>query len=343
MQLSQVPTFYLPQIKSTLQENGVLVKDWLVASGLTEEQIAVHQGHIPVNKYLSLINNAVRMSKLPDIGLQVGNKLNIGSHGLLGFSLLNCQDLEQALDLLERYLCTRTPILKVHVERADDEVRLVLNVPNYVGEVYRSFIETATLGIYNLVNYLIPNAEAVTAVSFDYAAPSYSTAYAKYFDCATQFSAPICAITLNPEIVHRHFATDDPIALQQAKVSFEAEKQALQALSWDNNVTDKIYNLLYQERHHFPDLEDIAAKLCITSRTLHRRLVAEGSSFRQILHAVKAKLARQYLATSLHTVADISDLLGYDNVANFRRAFKQWEGVTPQQFRQDVHNEHTLP
>lgn len=342
MQLSQVPTFYLPQIKTTLQENGVLIQDWLVASGLTEEQIAAHQGHIPVNKYLSLINNAVRMSKLPDIGLQVGNKLSIGSHGLLGFSLLNCHDLEQALKLLERYLCTRTPILKVHVEDSEHGLRLILNVPNYVGEVYRSFLETAALGIYNLINYLIPNTAAVTAICFDYAAPTYLASYNRYFDCVTEFSAPTCAITLRQEVVHRHFATDDPIALQQAQVSFEAEKQALQALSWDNNVTDKIYNLLYQERHHFPDLEDIASKLCITSRTLHRRLVAEGSSFRKILHAVKAKLARQYLSTSIHTVAEISDLLGYDNVANFRRAFKQWEGVSPQQFRQDVHNKHTL-
>jgi len=45
-------------------------------------------------------------------------------------------------------------------------------------------------------------------------------------------------------------------------------------------------------------------------------------------------LAREYLAATELTVAEIAHLLDYSVTVNFRRAFVRWNGVAPSEYRQ---------
>jgi AraC-like DNA-binding protein len=67
----------------------------------------------------------------------------------------------------------------------------------------------------------------------------------------------------------------------------------------------------------------------MTPRTLHRHLVREGTSFRQVLEDVRHTLALEHLQTGQLTIAEIACALGYTDLANFRRAFRRWEGEAP--------------
>ena len=71
----------------------------------------------------------------------------------------------------------------------------------------------------------------------------------------------------------------------------------------------------------------------MTSRTLHRRLIDEHSSYREILEEVKQSLAISYLSNTSMTVKEIAYFLGYDDDRNFSRAFRRWRGMSPSQFR----------
>jgi len=84
----------------------------------------------------------------------------------------------------------------------------------------------------------------------------------------------------------------------------------------------------------FPSQEAMAAELHISVRTLRRRLNDERITYRDIVAEVRYELARRYLSTSELTVGQIGDLLGYDDTANFRRAFKRWSGKTAQAWRE---------
>jgi AraC-like DNA-binding protein len=85
----------------------------------------------------------------------------------------------------------------------------------------------------------------------------------------------------------------------------------------------------------FPDIDYVAQKLHMTSRTLRRRLAAEGSSYQQILADVRYALAREYLATSSLPLEEIASMLGYSSPGNFTYAFKRWHGSPPRQYRQE--------
>lgn len=81
-------------------------------------------------------------------------------------------------------------------------------------------------------------------------------------------------------------------------------------------------------------IEKAAVKLAMSPRTLQRQLAKESSSFQVILNRTRKELAQHYLAHSTISTGEISYLLGYQDSNSFLRAFKEWTGVTPGQYRQ---------
>ncbi len=74
----------------------------------------------------------------------------------------------------------------------------------------------------------------------------------------------------------------------------------------------------------------VARDLAMSTRTLQRRLSAEGTTFRRILNATRRSLALHYVSESDLSAGEISFLLGYEDTRSFYRAFHAWTDQTPQ-------------
>jgi AraC-like DNA-binding protein len=81
-----------------------------------------------------------------------------------------------------------------------------------------------------------------------------------------------------------------------------------------------------------PTVEQIAAELGLSARSLHRQLSAEGTSYQRVLDGLRCDEAiRQTLQR--RPFKAIAAAVGFADSRGFRRAFKRWTGTTPQQFR----------
>lgn len=80
-------------------------------------------------------------------------------------------------------------------------------------------------------------------------------------------------------------------------------------------------------------MADVAFKLAMSSRTLHRRLKEEGTTFQTVLDELREELARHYLSVSEYSSTEIAFLLGYEETNSFYRAFRVWTGQTPEAVR----------
>lgn len=80
-------------------------------------------------------------------------------------------------------------------------------------------------------------------------------------------------------------------------------------------------------------LEQAAAFLGISQQTLHRRLLAEGTSFQTIKDSLRRERAISLLLEGGSSVEEISARLGFGEARSFTRAFKLWTGVSPRQYR----------
>lgn len=80
----------------------------------------------------------------------------------------------------------------------------------------------------------------------------------------------------------------------------------------------------------------VARALDVSTRTLSRRLAAEGTSFRHILDQARCELAMALLHDGSLSVGDIAFFLQYSEPAAFHRSFRRWTGQTPRAFRQGL-------
>ena len=80
-------------------------------------------------------------------------------------------------------------------------------------------------------------------------------------------------------------------------------------------------------------LDAVAQTLGISSRTLARRLTAEGLSFGEILDQLRSDLAAHYLREANLSISQIAWLVGYQGVSAFSRSYKRWTGMNPKRMR----------
>lgn len=80
-------------------------------------------------------------------------------------------------------------------------------------------------------------------------------------------------------------------------------------------------------------LSAVGKRLAVSTRTLHRRLKAEDTTFGEVLNRTRESLARHYVVNDDMSVQQITFLLGYDEPSSFYRAFQGWTGQTPSEFR----------
>jgi len=67
----------------------------------------------------------------------------------------------------------------------------------------------------------------------------------------------------------------------------------------------------------------------------------EGTSFRTLKDSSRQAAAIRFLAATDLSLADIAELLGYDEPSAFFRAFKRWTDMTPTRYRADTRSGET--
>ncbi|QAY77580.1 AraC family transcriptional regulator [Sphingosinicella sp. BN140058] len=82
-----------------------------------------------------------------------------------------------------------------------------------------------------------------------------------------------------------------------------------------------------------PEVAAVARDLGTSERTLQRRITDEGGSFRALVQEARQELGRKLLSEPSADIAEVACILGFQDITSFYRAFRSWEGVTPQAWR----------
>jgi AraC-like DNA-binding protein len=85
---------------------------------------------------------------------------------------------------------------------------------------------------------------------------------------------------------------------------------------------------------HRPSMDVISEALHMSPRTLQRRLQETGSSFQRVLDEARHSMARYYLSNSVLELNEAAYLLGFEDPNSFGRAFRNWEGMPPSDWRE---------
>jgi len=326
----RLPVHYIRHVAQQLGQMGVDVKGWLMRSELSERRLNEPSFAIGFPVFRQLVLDALALSHEPALGLLVGERLGVNSHGIVGYAALSSVTLRQALEVLERYAPLRSSLFAVSHSLHHAEVRLHLIEAQPLGDIERPLLEAVMLSIKNIVDSMSMGSCPVSSVAFPFQAPGYARLARDLFRCDVRYGQSWAGAIVPNETLDVPLKMADPEAFREAALICQRELEKLEA---NESMAARVRRLLLETQSGFPSLQVTARLFHMTPRTLHRRLLEEETSFHEILEDVRHTLAVEHLKSGRFGIEEIAYKLGYSDLANFRRAFKRWESVPPSAYR----------
>jgi AraC-like DNA-binding protein len=282
--------------------------------------------------WASLLELAAAELQRPDFGLRLG-KLQGGGKvfGPMGVVMMNSNTFGEALEYVARHGPAHSLAARVRLERdeasgglfAGHEI-LVDKLPNK-----RQAIEQLLLlGHLNAVESTGGRAR-VREVRFRHQPLSPLRTYRRYFGCDVRFDQKEDGVVYSERDLRCRIVEPDARLYQEATSFIDAKFARL-----DPPMHAKVRAIVLQ----LMGLEDcgnarVAAELGLHTRTLHRRLKAEGKSFEAIKDEVRRDVALSYLTETDLPLTVIAEKLGYAEHSVLTRSCARWFSASPSRVR----------
>lgn len=286
---------------------------------------------LTITDNFTVLRNGLEISGDPTIGLRLGKLLHISTHGQMGVAAFTSENLSDAISSLCRYIGIRAPFLFIDQDKSDNYLVLTIRSTLEADTTVNTLLtELICLVIQELIEFILTRNLTEGRFKFNYPEPDYVATYRESFHSPVQFNCEEVQVLIPSNLLNTPCPTADKDAYELA---VKLCKNTLEKLRGDTSITAQVKRILFSKPTGMVSQEDVARQLCITPRTLIRRLKLEGSNYRELQENAMEELAQSYLNNKKMSVEAIAAILGYSDTANFRRAFKRWTGLTPQQYR----------
>lgn len=259
------------------------------------------------------------------------NTASLAGAGTLFQLLLCCETLYDAFRLGCRYSSVATDVCAFSFHERDHHVDLIVT-PNPDVRVSLEQLEVAVFVPSRYQRLSPANRSPVLVEAMFRHEPRFAPAqYEAHFGCPVRFGAQHNGMRLARAALDMPLAGAD--ANRQAYCRSIVDRYECQSLAV-GNLVERV-QLLFMQRMAFgePGVDDIAALLAMGRRTLQRRLLEEGSSWRDATDAARLRVARRELDNPARPLHELALLTGYADTRAFLRAFRRWTGLTPSQYR----------
>ncbi|HIK74522.1 MAG TPA: AraC family transcriptional regulator [Alcanivorax sp.] len=262
----------------------------------------------------------------PALGVAVGRTITPRHFGLLGYAVLNCADLGQALARMERYHRLIYDVNPARIEVHGDRVEVRWGVER--GLSGQLVDETGIAAVVQITRDLTGEPQLVERVCFVNPPPADTGPHERFFGGEVRFNQPETVIRVPLEYLAL------PLREPDANLLAILDRQAEALLARQGEAVDPLEGQLARlMRERRPTLEALAAANHLSVRTLQRRLSERDDSFQALLARTRYRLAREYLRDPRLELTEVAALLGYSEHSAFTRAFRHWSGESPARWR----------
>lgn len=288
----------------------------LQAAGLQTKDLEDPAGFIKGEQFQTLLYHLIRISQDPLLGLNSGQYVHPGSYNVLGFIIMSCATLKEAVSLIAPYekvvgdmgVTTLEPwqngkneqiAIRWHCQYPEPLVR-----PHMVDNVFASWVHFS--------RWLADQSEAAPLkVLLERPRPEveYLAAYNGFFRCPVLFDQPFNALIVDESLLNTALRQPD---LNLRKTLEQHASQKILSLNEEIALSVRVRDEIKHQLEMGLTRQDMVAEaLGMTSRTLQRRLGEENSSYQTILDEVRQEVAKSLLSHSEKSISEIAISLGF--------------------------------
>lgn len=302
--------------------------------GLDPDTPADPKTMVAAATYYGLLERIAEDIDVTDLPLRTGASMRCDNYGALGLAFKAAPTLRGSFSRVARFALLWTSVVEYELLSHEEGVwfcllrsgprRLGLRLSNEATLASATAIsrEVSSTGLFSPVE-----------VHLIHPAPPVSTHHEAYFGCPVVFGSNRDALLISKETIDRPNKLGDEGITQFLLGHLERElAQASGMKSLKNTARAVIARALSEG---LPKMEDVARRLGMSVRSLHRRLAEDGLTFQTLAEDTRRELAMGLLRDEQHSIAEIAFLTGFSEQSSFTRAFKRWVGDTPAKYRKE--------
>lgn len=321
-----IPAHHLPVALIDLaRSRGIDTHHLLRGCELFYDDILTGRILISPGQFLRLLANAQRLLDASDSSFLFGQRLWPGHYGAASHLLEQSDHLLQALEHINEYRALLSPLLTPVLHLDEHYLHLHWRDSCSAGELMPFLLEASMTAVTALARRQ-QNERLPWRFQFAYSEPDHVEQYWVHLGDALSFDRPSTVMSVPREYVVRPWANAGSTG---ALIARKACDEQLQAWGWKASFLDELHDYLSGHIHQPLSLERVATAFSTSPATLKRKLGKHGTHFQERLD-----LTRRDLALYLYQIKgcgndEVAQHLGFNDINNFRRAFKRWTGRLP--------------
>jgi AraC-like DNA-binding protein len=298
-----------------------------IAPALLDSPIA----RVSQQQYALLIR-ALRRAMRDELWGLTSRPLRPGSFAQCMRNLVRCATLGDALrtGLAFYDLMIDDFVARIAIDGSLARIRIFTRVPHDPRQEYA--IRAFMLFLLGSASWLV--ARRIPLVEIDYTIGMQSTETSRVYQCPIRYAQPHVGMTFDAR-----WLALPVVQTPQSLGEFLAAAPANLIIKYrdTSSLTDRIRRLLRKRLGaELPSLEEVGDALAVTPQTLRRRLREEGRGFQQIKDELRRDVAIEFLAQTRLPLIEIANRVGFSEASTFHRAFKNWTGVAPGEYRSSL-------
>ena len=324
-------------VRSLLPALGVMIElgfdsqACLKGTGILLSQLDDANARMSLQQELGFYRNTLELTGGPVIGLKLGEPFVPQRYGLFGYALLSAATFRHALTLTENFgRLTFSFFTFNHGVSGRQAWFSMSEPPPFEPALVDLYLDRDMSAAVVDFRAILGGPFPIEEVYITHDGHNRQQDYRDYYDCAVHFCADSNKLVFSSALLDKPLPQSDP----ESSLHFQQQCQLLIAkLTAQGHFVDDVRMLMLARPGFFPDIDFVAEKLGMSTRTLRRRLKEEDSNFRALLDEIRFGLAKEYLAQTNLPMEEICGLLGYSEPGNFSHAFRRWNGQSPRDWR----------
>jgi AraC-like DNA-binding protein len=323
-----VPAALALQTVEILKRWNISKHELFAAAGWPDDAVDDPLRRLPASAMNDLLVQARELTGEPGLGYYLGLQKRVSLYGYLGFAALSAPSVRRVLELSVEFAPIYSTALAVNLTITGSTASLQIDEQMDFGRARDIVLISFMLGL-QTIGSALTGLEQRHSVELALPEPAYHSRFAGVAR-NWRFGQPATRLVLDVVALDAPIVTADEAALSLARTLCE---KSLDELGFDARLEERVRRLVPSDDGGFRSLEEVAALVHMSGRTLKRRLAAQGVTFSTLVDRARRERALALLQSSRLPIEDVAERLDYATASTFVRAFHRWTGTTPAAYR----------